>query len=221
MRPRILIWRKRDISIDQGSATPPQSGILTPGLRLRFTSMRPHLSSHSLPSSLKKIFQGSSKAENLISLLVTSRLFQRQGWHIPKVLSPVFQTRTHPVFLYTRLRDLHPHRGHGSQASQQEPLVAAQARRRRTPQERQPGLPGLLWPGSRPGTPLINGRLPKHNTTPDGTERDELQQLQFAIVDHWRTPMNEDGDIGCRFERGGRSRCLGLAELDWMDDLMT
>lgn len=48
-----------------GRAAPPQSGILTPSLRLRFTSMRPHLSSHSLPFSLYWIFHGSSNAENL------------------------------------------------------------------------------------------------------------------------------------------------------------
>lgn len=48
-----------------GRAAPPQSGILTPSLRLRLTSMRPHLSSHSLPFSLYWIFHGSSNAENL------------------------------------------------------------------------------------------------------------------------------------------------------------
>lgn len=48
-----------------GSAAPPQSGILSPGLRLRFTSIRPHLSSHSFPGSLKLTFHGSSNAENL------------------------------------------------------------------------------------------------------------------------------------------------------------
>jgi hypothetical protein len=43
---------------------PPQSGILTPLLRLRLTSMRPHLSSHSLPGALKEIFHGSSNISN-------------------------------------------------------------------------------------------------------------------------------------------------------------
>merc|ERR1711900_63238 len=30
---------------------PPQSGIVTPGFKLRLTSINPHLSSHSFPSS--------------------------------------------------------------------------------------------------------------------------------------------------------------------------
>lgn len=44
-----------------------QSGIFNPCFRFRFTSMSPHLSSHSLFSlgSLNLIFHGSSKAENL------------------------------------------------------------------------------------------------------------------------------------------------------------
>lgn len=46
---------------------PSQSGMVTPFFRFRSTSMRPHLSSHSLPFVLYVIFQGSSKAENLPS----------------------------------------------------------------------------------------------------------------------------------------------------------
>jgi hypothetical protein len=49
----------------EGNDLPPQSGILMPGLRLRLMSMRPHLSSHSLPFVLYWIFHGSSNAENL------------------------------------------------------------------------------------------------------------------------------------------------------------
>jgi hypothetical protein len=42
----------RSLQSKDGSDCPPQSGILRPGLMLRLMSMRPHLSSHSLPFSL-------------------------------------------------------------------------------------------------------------------------------------------------------------------------
>ncbi len=45
--------------------SPPQSGITRPGFRFLAESMRPHLSSHSLPGLLNLTFHGSSKAENL------------------------------------------------------------------------------------------------------------------------------------------------------------
>ena len=48
-----------------GIVFPPQSGIETPFFILRFTSMRPHLSSHCSSSVLKMTFHGSSKASNL------------------------------------------------------------------------------------------------------------------------------------------------------------
>lgn len=57
--------RKTNNPKSQDTVWPEQSGMVTPFLRLRLTSMRPHLSSHSLPFSLKMIFHGSSKAENL------------------------------------------------------------------------------------------------------------------------------------------------------------
>lgn len=43
--------RKRRKCYDE-TVWPPQSGIVTPFFRLRSMSMRPHLSSHSLPGSL-------------------------------------------------------------------------------------------------------------------------------------------------------------------------
>jgi hypothetical protein len=61
---------QEDASHHDDTVFPSQSGIVTPFFRFRFTSMRPHLSSHSFPLVLYVIFQGSSKAENLHNELV-------------------------------------------------------------------------------------------------------------------------------------------------------
>lgn len=44
---------------------PPQSGIFNPGFNFRPGSIKPHLSSHSLPGVFKVTFHGSSNASNL------------------------------------------------------------------------------------------------------------------------------------------------------------
>lgn len=44
---------------------PPQLGMVNPGFKFRPGSIKPHLSSHSLPGVLRLCFHGSSKASNL------------------------------------------------------------------------------------------------------------------------------------------------------------
>lgn len=72
-------------------------GITSPFFRSRFTSIRPHLSSHSFPGVLYTTFHGSSNAENLRprqSAMFTLPCAQKKKEHTSNTRSPAYSVHT-------------------------------------------------------------------------------------------------------------------------------